>query len=117
MRVSRLLLFTGFLIAITFLVGCGGLAEVRGTVKYDGKLIEDGAIRFEPVDGKSQPAGGLIKAGAYSAKVPHGAMKVTISSSQIVDKKKLYDAPNSPYGEITAEALPEKYSDMMKTQL
>lgn len=120
MRVLPPLSLGVFLLAALALAGCDGIpmGQVKGTVKYNGKLIEDGWIRFEPADGKTQPAADKIKDGEYSLKVPVGNMKVIVSSSKVVGKKKLYaNDPNSPEQDLTEEVLPEKYSDMMKTEL
>ncbi|AMV29247.1 hypothetical protein VT84_32935 [Gemmata sp. SH-PL17] len=102
------------------LVGCSGepdLVEVTGAVSFDGAPIEDGAIRFYPTDGKN-PAGGTIKDGKYTAtKVPVGTSKVVISGAKVVNKKKIYNTPNSPEMPVTAELLPDKYSKPDKTTL
>jgi hypothetical protein len=94
------------------LAGCGGNeARVSGTVKVDGKPIANGMITFMPVDGKTATAGGKIKDGHYSVKVPVGAMKVSISEPKFVRKKKLYDTPNSPEQDVTEESLPARYNE------
>lgn len=104
-----------FAAAVGLLIGCSGegaSGEVSGTVSYDGKPVEDGAINFVPVDGKSPTAGDVIKDGKYHAKkVPVGNMKVTISGSKVVGKKKVYDTPDSPVMPVTQELLPAKYND------
>ncbi len=103
-----------FAAAVGLVVGCSGegaSGEVSGTVTYDGKLVEDGAISFFPADGKGATAGSTIKEGKYSAsKVPVGNVKVSISGSKVVGKKKVYDTPNSPEMPITEELLPAKYN-------
>lgn len=106
-------------IAFAFITGClsdNDYGEVSGTVTYDNRPVEDGAITFIPLDGKGPTTGGTIKDGKYAvARVPVGTMKVSISGSKVVGKKKLYNAPNSPEGLITQEYLPEKYN--LKTEL
>jgi hypothetical protein len=103
-----------FAVAVGLLIGCSGgseSGEVSGTVTYDGKPVEDGAINFFPSDGKSSTAGDVIKNGKYSAKkVPVGKMKVTISGSKVVGKKKVYDTKDSPEMPVTQELLPAKYN-------
>jgi hypothetical protein len=110
---------TVFAVAVGFLLGCAGgsdTGEVSGTVTYDGKPVEDGAISFFPSDGKGPTAGGTIKNGKYTAtKVPVGTAKVSISGSKVVGKKKVYDTPDSPEMPVTKELLPEKYNT--KTEL
>ena len=108
-------------IAGVVLVGCsngGDFADVSGTVSYDGHAIESGAITFIPADGKGSTAGGPIKDGKYTAtKVPLGNMKVSISGSKKTGSKKLYPTADSPSVDLTAEALPTKYSDRDKSEL
>jgi hypothetical protein len=101
-----------FLVAV-LLIGCSGGLDygvVSGAVRYDGKEIEDGAITFFPMDGKGPTAGDVIKGGKYSARVPVGTAKVSISGSKVVGKKKVYDTPDSPERPVTAEFVPEKYN-------
>ena len=121
MHVRSICGFAGFLAVLFALVGCDSgppMAEVKGTVTFEGKPVEEGAIRFEAVDGKSPTAGGTIKDGQYSAKVPVGAMKVAISGSKGTGKKKkLYDTPDSPEMEEKIPLLPPKYADYSKTEL
>jgi hypothetical protein len=108
-------------VGLVWLAGCGGgpaTGDVSGTASFDGVPIEDGHINFIPADGKGSTAGGIIKDGKYDAKkVPVGAMKVSVSGSKIVGKKKIYDTPNSPEMPLTKDFIPEKYSDMEKTEL
>ncbi len=110
-----------FVVAAGLVVGCGGgvpEAEVSGTISYDGKPIEDGAITFFPTDGKGSTGGGTIKDGKYSAtKVAVGKTKGVISGSKVVGKKKIYPTPDSPEMPVTAEILPAKYSGREKTEL
>jgi hypothetical protein len=72
------------------LLGCGGTANVSGTVTYDGKAVERGKIRFQPLDDKGELDGkGLIvgvdiSKGNYKAMdVPLGKKKVAIHVEQI----------------------------------
>lgn len=118
MHRAQTLWLASFFVAAMLLAGCGAPeGDVRGTVKYDGKLIEDGSIRFEAVDGKSKTTGGNIKAGQYAVRVPVGEMKVTISGAKGTGtKKKLYENKDE-YVELKGELLPEKYSDSQKTEL
>jgi hypothetical protein len=110
MRASnRLRAAAVFFLAVALIAGCGNdqSAEVSGTVTYDGKPIEDGAITFIPDNGPT--AGGMIKDGKYTTKVVVGSSKVKISSSKVVGSKALYGM-GSPERPVTAEALPAKYN-------
>jgi hypothetical protein len=119
MRIRNAAFLGGLLLASLLLAGCDGdnRVVVKGTVQFDGKPIADGSINFVPNDGKSQTAGGAIKEGKYSVRVPVGPMKITISEPKVVGKKKLYDTPDSPERPIMAESLPAKYADRDKTEL
>ena len=60
------------------LAGCGetksSRAEIRGEVTLDGKPLEQGAIRFIPVQaGSGTATGGDIKAGKYRIPADRGA--------------------------------------------
>jgi hypothetical protein len=120
MERARAFFAAWFLVAVLGLLGCGDskTGEVSGKVTVDGVPIEEGAIAFSPMDGKSKTAGGKIKDGTYSVAVPTGAMKVTISKPKITGYKKLYpDDPKSEKYPVTEEALPPKYADSDKTEL
>ncbi|MCE9565430.1 MAG: hypothetical protein K8U57_25685 [Planctomycetes bacterium] len=100
-----------FLLVMMLVVGCGGdeqFGELSGTITYDGKAIENGAITFYPEHGPT--AGSIITEGRYSTKVSLGPAKVMISSSKVVGEKKVYNTPDSPAMPLTAEALPAKYN-------
>jgi hypothetical protein len=94
------------------LTGCGDrMAQVSGTVKLNGELVESGSIRFEPVDQSHPPEGGVIANGDYSAKMPPGEMKVSFTITKVVGKKKAYgDAPDSPEIPMRADVTPERYT-------
>ncbi len=115
MSVARVGLLFAFLVGIGLVAGCGSgsdqLGEITGTVTYDGKPVEEGAITFIALDGKSPTAGGVVKDGKYTAtKVPVGAAKVSITAVKVVGKKKAYDAPGSPEVPVTESLLPPKYN-------
>jgi hypothetical protein len=100
-------------IALFIALGCGpadGLVDIGGTVKLDGKPIDNGSISFEPVDGKSPTAGATIASGAYKVRVSSGKMKVKISAAKVVGKRKAYDTPDSPQVDVTEDAVPPKYN-------
>jgi hypothetical protein len=117
MRIRRTAWVGGLSLALLAVAGCSGdgMTTVSGTIKHNGKLVESGAINFTPADGKGPVTGGAIKDGAYSARVPPGLMKVSISEAVVVGKKPIYPTKNSPEMPITKEGLPEKYN--VKTEL
>ena len=75
------------LVFVVLSAGCGsGLATVSGTVSYEGKPVEEGAINFTPHDGKTAAAGGMIKDGKYYVtEVPPGKKLVEIIGTKKVD--------------------------------
>jgi hypothetical protein len=118
MRIRGAAWGVGVFLVLLALTGCDSgppTGEVKGTVKVDGKLVEEGAIGFSPVDGKTATAGGMIKDGQYAVKVPVGLMKVSISMPKVVGHKKIYPTPNSPTMPVTVEGLPARYNE--KTEL
>jgi hypothetical protein len=120
MSMQRAAWLGGFLTAVFLLVGCdnNNSAVVTGTVKFDGKPIEKGSIGFYPVDDKSGTAGGEIKDGQYSVKVPVGLMKVNIGGvPKVIGMKEPSPGPGGKGGPITVESIPKKYSDQQKTEL
>ena len=64
MRVRQL---CGLMVSLLWLAGCSGNeAEVSGTVRLDGELIQEGSINFIPVEGTKGPGvGAVIKDGKY----------------------------------------------------
>ncbi len=100
------------LLAFGMLSGCGdNLAEISGTVKFDGKLVESGAIRFVAVDNSSPAAGGVITNGEYRVKAPIGEMKVSFTATRVIGKKALYDKSDGPFMDVRENMVPEKYAD------
>ncbi|MSU80176.1 MAG: hypothetical protein EXS16_19050 [Gemmataceae bacterium] len=100
------------LLGLGLVTGCGdNLAEVKGTVKFDGKLVESGAIRFVAADGSSPAKGGVITKGEYHVKVPPGEMKVSFTATHVTGKKALYDKPEGPFMGVRVNMVPEKYAD------
>lgn len=97
---------------ILVLGGCGdnSMSEVEGTVTVDGEPLAKGGITFVPTDGKSPTAGAEIVNGKYSAKVPVGMMKVSLSGEKVTQTRKLYNTPDSPVAKMTGEALPPEYN-------
>jgi hypothetical protein len=95
------------------LVGCGSSktkVEVTGKVTYQGKPIELGNIKFDPIDKNLQPDGSEIREGIYHVKLPIGPALVSVSGVRKVGETKVYDTPNSPMRAKYEEFVPKKYS-------
>ena len=106
----RLLLCTAWM---GLALGCSSAAkhgDVSGTATFDGAPLKTGVIRFEPVDGGTASADAIITDGKFSAQVPPGEKRVSITSAKVVGKKKMYDTADSPTIDITEEMIPKKYN-------
>jgi hypothetical protein len=68
-RRARALVLLPVVLGLALMAGCGrsGPArhEVSGTVLFDGKPLDEGVIRFEPLDGQASLDGATISNGAY----------------------------------------------------
>ena len=85
---------------------------LKGKVTLDDKLVENGLVEFEPIDGKTPTAkDGRIINGEYTAQVVPGEVIVRITSSEVVGKKKMYDTPDSPLVDDVKERIPKKYNE------
>jgi hypothetical protein len=111
------------LLAAVLVSTAGGCSEkkpvVFGVVTLDGKPLDNGNITFSPVEGDGQTSGAIIGPdGRYRADASPTRLKVVISSSRVVGKRKLYDnVPDSPTEDVLAEVLPARYSDLKRTEL
>jgi hypothetical protein len=83
---------------------------IDGTVTFDGAPLFDGLIRFIPTDGQTASADATIASGEFTAKVPVGEKRVTISAPKVVGKRKMYETPDSPTVNVVEELLPERYN-------
>ena len=107
---SRRVYFAILATLVLALTGCGSSGpkkfDVTGTVKYDGKDVEDGFITFTPDDKTVGPEAGPIKNGKYTVKANGGKNKVKIQANRLVPGKK------GPMGEDAIEPyIPTKYND------
>jgi hypothetical protein len=96
-----------------WLAGCAPEATtgtVTGEVTLDGQPLKQGLIRFVPVDGKTPTADAAVTDGKFIATVPPGEKRVEISAAKVVRKIKMYDTPDSPVVDETAELLPARYN-------
>jgi len=108
------------LLVAGFVMGCSGSgpqrAEVSGTVKLNGELVEEGAISFIPVEGTTGPqAGEAIRKGTYHIARAKGVV-VGKNRVQLVafrkSGKKIQDPTKLP-GVLTDErvqAFPPEYN-------
>jgi hypothetical protein len=88
-----------------------------GTVRLDGRLIEEGSIQFIPVEGSKGPSGGgIIQGGNYLIPREKG---VTVGTNRVELRafkaagKKIQD-PTAPQGVKTVvrvQAFPPEFND------
>jgi hypothetical protein len=111
---GRFSLLVGFLFALSFVAGCGRgqqgpvHASVSGTVKLDGKPIEQGSVLFTPAEGvKGMAAGGVIENGRYQLSSQRGPTlgmnRVEIHAAKKSGRK--IPKPMSSTGEMIDEAI------------
>jgi hypothetical protein len=94
-------------------MGCSADAKhaaVTGTVTLDGQPLKSGTIRFDAADGRTAATDATITEGKFSANIPPGDKRVSITSLKVVGKKKMYDTPDSPVYDVTEELLPARYN-------
>jgi hypothetical protein len=115
LRAIRSPLLSSTIALLLLLAGCAAkplVGTISGEVTFDGKPVEDGRITLIPVDGKSQPAGDVIKEGKFEIKnAPLGQMKVEINGNKKTGRKiKAYDTPESPVSDEIVELIPQRYN-------
>jgi hypothetical protein len=71
--------------------------KMTGQVTLDGAALDEGEVRFAPVDGKGQVAGCVVKDGKYETKMAPGKKNVIVSAYKFMGERSLYaNDPNSP---------------------
>jgi hypothetical protein len=117
----RVLLVPSLAATLLLLAGCSGdKAEISGTVRLDGQLIEEGSINFIPIEGTTGPgAGAVIAKGRYHIPQSKGA---TVGKNRVelrafkMTGRKVIDPTGRP-GAVTQErvpAFPPEYNDNSK---
>jgi hypothetical protein len=102
--------------------GCGadgvGGVPVSGKITIDGEPIPHGTITFVAADGGTPTGGGVIKDGAYTAKVPPGKKIVLVLGNKLVGKEPLYEGvPDSPMRDKYETLTPPAYNAKQLTPL
>jgi hypothetical protein len=85
-------------------------STVSGSVTLDGQPLKSGVIRFVPVDGATATADSMVTDGKFSASVPPGEKKVSISAPKVTGTRRMYETPDSPTIDVTEELLPKRYN-------
>jgi hypothetical protein len=104
------------LVLATLALGCSGgskFGDVRGEVTFDGKPLEEGVVRFVPVDGQTGTASALIEGGKFREKVPVGTHRVEISAPKLprgMRSAKEMKRGTVDEGAALEELIPERYN-------
>jgi hypothetical protein len=104
-----------------FGAGCGPKKNefpVTGKISVAGEPIPYGAIAFYAVDGATPVGGGTIKDGVYTANVPPGEKKITVTGNKITGQAPM-DAsmPGSPMVDQREDVVPAIYGQQSTTPL
>ena len=107
-------------LAALLLGGCGEQSDldrtvISGEVTYQGQTVEDGLIRFVPVEGTpGPPAGSVIKNGRYEVKasggVPVGTCRVEIRGLRAVGNANSGGPQVPGLGERRQQYIPQQYN-------
>jgi hypothetical protein len=101
------------LLVSALVAGCSKTSNrgtVTGTVTLDGQPLHAGIIRFIPADGQTATAETAIADGKFSAVIPPGDKKISISAPKVAGKKRMYDATSGPEVDAVQELLPARYN-------
>lgn len=96
-------------------LGCDGVYEstVQGTVTFDGKKLERGSVKFDPIGGGPPAYGEIDSDGTYAIRVgreesiPPGEYDVTVVSKELSSEPTKKGVPPKPGKDI----VPAKYHD------
>jgi hypothetical protein len=80
-------------------LGCGGEQTIHwsGEVTFEGAAVESGIVRFEPVGGAGQTAGGPIVQGKYSVQLTPGKYTVDVTGTHQVGTELAYAGSDETY--------------------
>ena len=110
-------------LGFVLLAGCGPsggdvppTAPVQGTVTYQGKPVESGAVTFYPGGGE-RPGGGLLEAGGKFTLTTFEKGDGAVVGTHKVTVDSLVDDENVGLGGEMKSNIPLKYSDPDQTPL
>jgi hypothetical protein len=110
---------------LAVLSGCSnGPAEgiIRGTVKLDGRPLEQGDIRLTAIDGRAPTAGAQIVNGRFETRAKVAKFRVQIESNvlpggQKADPNKKVDKYAAAQDAAPISLVPDKYNKFSKLEL
>ncbi|QDU30559.1 hypothetical protein ETAA8_57050 [Anatilimnocola aggregata] len=106
-----------WLVIVAALALCSGcdsgpqMGTVEGEVLLDGQPLAEGNVNLEPLDGKTQTAGYVIKNGKFKLKIGLGKARVRITANKVIGEEPVYPGqPNSPMRPRVTELIPKRYN-------
>jgi hypothetical protein len=121
-------------LAVVLVAGCGSsnptqvqmpvekTVPVTGVIKYQGKPVADGVVRFQSLDGKIIAQGKTDAAGIFSLSTygnndgcPPGTYKVMVAVSGVTEVEPGVLAPEPPGG--FKSPIPTKYANFATTDI
>jgi hypothetical protein len=111
-----------FVLFVFACAGCGSSAtqlhEVRGTIKFDGKVVPGSQVQFVP-DGRpgdpTSPVAG--EDGTYLVRVPAGAYTVRLLAQKSVPAPPDAKGPSgAPVTTMTVDVFPERFNTKSELQ-
>jgi hypothetical protein len=100
-------------VAVAVCLGCSReppMGELRGQVTLDSQPLNNGIIRFIPIDGESQTAGGTIENGAFEIRLPVKKHRVEISATKMPTGAAAAAGRHSDANFAVVELVPAKYN-------
>ena len=89
------------------------VGDVRGEVTLDGRPLDEGVVRFVPLDGKTPTASALIAEGKFSERVPVGSHRVEISAPRLpkgIASSRQMKRGTVDEGAALEELIPQRYN-------
>lgn len=84
------------------------MGDVQGRVSINGQPLEQGSVRFIPINGDTATAGGDVRDGNFHVEVPVAKQRVEFSAN-VVDREKT--PPNATAEQIVMKKLvPDRYN-------
>ena len=105
-------------VVAAMLLGCHGCAkgpaigEIKGMATLDGNPVEEGSIRFIPIDGRTSMGSGNIRQGRFEMRLPVKTYRVEISWPKLpaagMPDDKYTSGRKDDY--VIPERIPKKYN-------
>jgi hypothetical protein len=118
MRPAVLVLIVSVLPIGILVSGCSrgpATGDVQGRVTLNGQPLQEGAVRFIPVDGDTPTTGGIIRDGSFKVEVPVSRQRVEISANVVDAEKTPKDATGDQI--VMKILVPDRYNNRSELTL